>query len=61
MAVVASLLAALVIKLSKDPVKLPLNASPPRLPEGKNIGPASLVNLRSALCTEDKLPDDTDR
>lgn len=50
-----------VMKLSNDPVKLPLNASPLRLAEGENIGPASLANLRSALCTEYRLPDDTDR
>lgn len=50
-----------VMKLSNDPVKLPLNASPLRPVEGENIGPASLANLRSALCTEYRLPDDTDR
>lgn len=50
-----------VMKLSNDPVKLPLNASPLRPAEGENIGPASLANLRSALCTEYRLPDDTDR
>lgn len=49
------------MKLSNDPVKLPLNASPLRPAEGENIGPASLANLRSALCTEYRLPDDTDR
>lgn len=50
-----------VMKLSNDPVKLPLNASPLRPAEGENIGPASLANLKSALCTEYRLPDDTDR
>lgn len=50
-----------VMKLSNDPVKLPLNASPLRPAEGENIGPASLANLRSALCTEYRLPDDTDQ
>lgn len=50
-----------VMKLSNDPVKLPLNASPLRPAEGENMGPASLANLRSALCTEYRLPDDTDR
>lgn len=50
-----------VMKLSNDPVKLPLNASPLRPAEGENMGPTSLANLRSALCTEYRLPDDTDR
>lgn len=50
-----------VMKLSNDPVKLPLNASPLRPAVGEKIGPASLANLRSALCTEYRLPEDTDR
>lgn len=55
------LLDAPVIKLSRDPVKLPPKASPLRVVEGENMGPASMGGLRSALCTDDKLPDDTDR